>query len=118
MRSLSYQVLGRGDIIFTNTVEIPNRKSHAITFLATFAMLPKAHFIVHYIKDNEVISDRLEIDLGDDLQNFVSFFFLGFFFVFSIQIFGSVNLTSLMNMCVRLSLMYQRIRLVPGRKSI
>lgn len=73
MRSLTYQVLGRGDIIFTNTVEIPNRKSHTITFLATFAMLPKAHFIVHYIKDNEVISDRLEIDLGDDLQNFVSF---------------------------------------------
>lgn len=72
MRYLSYQILGRGDIIFTNTVEIPNRKRHIITFLATFAMVPKAQFIVHYIKDNEVISDKLEIDLGDDLQNFVS----------------------------------------------
>lgn len=72
LRYLSYQVLGRGDIIVTNAVEIPNRKSHTITFLASFAMVPKAQFIVHYIKDNEIISDKLEIDLGTDLQNFVS----------------------------------------------
>ncbi|XP_055295249.1 thioester-containing protein 1 allele R1-like isoform X3 [Sitodiplosis mosellana] len=71
LRYLSYQVFGRGDIIVTNSVEIPNRKSHTITFLASFAMVPKAQFVVHYIKDNEIISDRLEIDLGEDLQNFV-----------------------------------------------
>lgn len=35
-------------------------------------MVPKAQFIVHYIKDSEIISDRLEIELGEDLQNFVS----------------------------------------------
>lgn len=50
-------------------------------------MLPKAHFIVHYIKDNEIISDRLEIDLGDDLQNFVSFFFLSYQFRYLAQLF-------------------------------
>lgn len=37
-------------------------------------MVPKAQFVVHYIKDNEIISDKLEIDLGEDLQNFVSYF--------------------------------------------
>lgn len=73
LRYVSYQVLGRGDIIVSNSVEIPNRKSHLITFLASFAMVPKAQFIVHYIKDSEIISDRLEIELGEDLQNFVSF---------------------------------------------
>lgn len=36
-------------------------------------MVPKAQFVVHYIRDHEIISDRLEIDLGEDLQNFVSF---------------------------------------------
>lgn len=45
-------------------------------------MVPKAQFIVHYIKDNEIISDRLEIDLGDDLQNFVSY---------STQIYASIS---------------------------
>lgn len=35
-------------------------------------MVPKAQFIVHYLRDYEIISDRLEIDLGEDLQNFVS----------------------------------------------
>lgn len=73
LRYLSYQVIGRGDIILSNSIEIPNRKSHIINFLASFAMVPKAQFIVHYIKDSEIVSDRLEIDLGDDLQNFVSF---------------------------------------------
>lgn len=72
LRYLSYQVLGRGDIILSNSVEIPNRKSHIINFLASFAMVPKAQFVVHYIRDYEIISDRLEIDLGEDLQNFVS----------------------------------------------
>lgn len=71
LRYLSYQVLGRGDIILSNSVEIPNRKSHIINFLASFSMVPKAQFIVHYIRNNEIISDQLEIDLGEDLQNFV-----------------------------------------------
>lgn len=57
LRYLSYQVLGRGDIILSNSIEIPNRKTHIITFLASFAMVPKAQFIVHYTKDNEIISD-------------------------------------------------------------
>lgn len=72
MRYLSYQILGRGDIIITNTVEIPNRKSHTITFLASFAMVPSAQFIVYFIRNNEIVSDKIEIHFSDDLQNFVS----------------------------------------------
>lgn len=69
---MSYQVIGRGDIIITNTLEIPNSKSHTFSFLASFAMVPKAQVIVHYIKDDAIISDKLEIEFADDLQNFVS----------------------------------------------
>lgn len=36
-------------------------------------MVPKAQFIVYYIKDSEIISDKLEIEFAEDLQNFVSF---------------------------------------------
>lgn len=72
LRYLSYQVIGRGDVIYANTIEIPNRKTHVISFLASFAMVPKAHFIVYYIKDDEIILDKLEMELAEDLQNFVS----------------------------------------------
>lgn len=72
MRYLSYQVLGKGDIILTNTLEVLNRKNHIITFIGSFAMVPKAQFIVHFVKDDEIISDRIEIEFNDDLQNFVS----------------------------------------------
>lgn len=71
MRYLSYQVLGRGDIIVAKTVEIPNLMSHTFSFLASFAMVPKAQVIVHYVKGDEIISDRLQIDFDNDLQNYV-----------------------------------------------
>lgn len=74
MRYISYQVLGRGDIILTNILEVPNRKNHDITFIGSFAMVPKAQFIVHFVKDGEIISDRLEIEFNEDLQNFVGLF--------------------------------------------
>lgn len=67
-------MIGRGDVIYANTIEIPNRKNHIISFLASFSMVPRAQFIVHYIKDNEIVSDKLEIGFSDDLQNFVRLF--------------------------------------------
>lgn len=72
MRYLSYQILGRGDIIVSNMVEIPNRRNHIITFLASFVMAPKAQFVVYYVKDGEIISDKIEINFDNDLPNFVS----------------------------------------------
>lgn len=37
-------------------------------------MVPKAMVIVYYIRDDgEIVSDQLKIELGDELQNFVSF---------------------------------------------
>lgn len=34
-------------------------------------MVPKARLVVYYFKDGEIVSDHLDIDFGDDLQNFV-----------------------------------------------
>lgn len=71
MRYLSYQVLGRGDIIVAKTLEIPNLMSYTFSFLASFAMVPKAQVIVYYVKGDEIISDHLQIDFDNDLQNYV-----------------------------------------------
>lgn len=69
--------MGRGDVIITRTVQVPNSKSFNFRFLASFAMVPKASLIVYYIRDDgEIISDRLKISFGDELQNFVSLFYV------------------------------------------
>lgn len=72
LRHLSYQVLGRGDIIIAKSLDIPNLSTYTFSFLASFAMVPKAQVVIHYINDDEIISDHLQIDFDDDLQNFVS----------------------------------------------
>lgn len=72
MRFLTYQILGRGDIIITQTIQIDNQQSHTFSFLASFAMVPKAQVIVYTVKNDEIISDHIEIDFGNDLQNFLT----------------------------------------------
>jgi CD109 antigen len=73
MSQLTYQVLGRGDVIISKTVQVPNSKSFNFRFLASFAMVPKANLIVFYIRpDGEIVSDNLKVEFGDELQNFVS----------------------------------------------
>jgi CD109 antigen len=74
MDQLTYQVLGRGDVIISRTVQVPNSRNFNFRFLASFAMVPKANLIVYYIRpDGEIISDKIKIEFGDELQNFVSF---------------------------------------------
>lgn len=74
MNKLTYQVLGRGDVIISRTVQLPNSKNFNFRFLASFAMVPKANLIVYYIRpDGEIISDQLKVEFENELQNFVSF---------------------------------------------
>lgn len=73
MNQLTYQVLGRGDVIISRTLQVPSSKNFNFRFLASFAMVPKASLVVYYIReDGEIISDHLKIELGDELQNHVS----------------------------------------------
>lgn len=68
----TYQILGRGDIIVTKTESVPKTNYYVFNFLASFAMVPKAQLIVYYMKNGEIISDKLDIDFGEELHNFVS----------------------------------------------
>lgn len=69
----TYQVLGRGDIIVSRTETVPRTDNFVFNFLASFAMVPKAEVIVYYMKDGEIISDRIEIEFGEELHNSVRF---------------------------------------------
>lgn len=73
MNFITYQVLGRGDIIISKTLFVGGQKKFNFRFLASFAMVPKANIIVYYIRaDGEIISDSVKLELGNELQNYVS----------------------------------------------
>ncbi|XP_037047883.1 CD109 antigen-like [Bradysia coprophila] len=67
----TYQILGRGDIIVTRTEMVPKTNYFVFSFMASFAMVPKAKLIVYYMKDAQIISDAIDIDFGEELHNFV-----------------------------------------------
>uniref|UniRef100_A0A8D8UYD5 TEP1-F n=1 Tax=Cacopsylla melanoneura TaxID=428564 RepID=A0A8D8UYD5_9HEMI len=74
LKYISYQVLGRGDVITADTMTVPgNKMSTVIRFLATYAMAPTAHVVVQYVRDDgEVVADGLDLELEGGLQNFVT----------------------------------------------
>ncbi|XP_053692791.1 thioester-containing protein 1 allele R1-like isoform X3 [Sabethes cyaneus] len=72
MKYFNYQVLGRGDIIIGGTINVPELRSHTFRFPASFAMVPRARLVVYFIQDDgELVSDAVDIEFGNDLQNFL-----------------------------------------------
>lgn len=72
MKYFSYQVLGRGDVIVGGTIPVPDRTLHTFRFPASFAMVPRAKLVVFFVQDDgELVSDNVEIEFGNDLQNFL-----------------------------------------------
>lgn len=76
IRYVSYQVLGRGDVIIASTVQANGengQRTISWRFLATYAMAPTAHIVVQYVReDGEVVADALDIELEGVFQNFVN----------------------------------------------
>lgn len=70
--SYTYQIFGRGDILLTETIEVPNVTRHEIKFLASFAMVPKVKIIVYHIANDRMFTSVETITLRDQLQNTVS----------------------------------------------
>lgn len=72
MDYITYQVIGRGDVIVSKTLFVGGLKNFNFRFLASFAMVPKANIVIFYIRsDGEIISDSIKLELGNDLQNYV-----------------------------------------------
>ncbi|XP_055324613.1 thioester-containing protein 1 allele S1-like [Sitodiplosis mosellana] len=71
LQNFTYQVIGRGKLIYAETVAVPNRNYHVFKFNATFDIAPKATVIVYRFKDNEIVATKTELTINDDLNNFV-----------------------------------------------
>ncbi|XP_043275099.1 CD109 antigen-like isoform X2 [Venturia canescens] len=72
LKYLSYEVLGRGEIRNSGSLEVAMRRTASFRFLATHVMAPTAHVLVYYIRDDgEIVADALDVDLEGVLQNFV-----------------------------------------------
>uniref|UniRef100_A0A6E8VV12 CD109 antigen n=1 Tax=Anopheles coluzzii TaxID=1518534 RepID=A0A6E8VV12_ANOCL len=72
MKYFTYQLLGRGDVLLSNTIAVPESKTQSFKFPATFAMVPRAKLVVYYIASNgDMVSDSKVITFDSELQNFM-----------------------------------------------
>lgn len=70
MNFFTYQIFGRGVLVKSETLQIPLTNRHIFDFKPSIKMIPKAQMVVYYITtDGEIISDRLEIQFGNELEN-------------------------------------------------
>lgn len=67
----TYQIVSQGKVIHSDSVSVPQRKYHVFSFLATFELLPKAHLIAYYFKNDDIVSAKVDVEIRDELQNFV-----------------------------------------------
>ncbi|KAK4294086.1 hypothetical protein Pmani_033266 [Petrolisthes manimaculis] len=68
-----YEVLGRGDVVFAQTLQAHEGKTHTFRFLATTAMAPRARLIIYHMReDGEMVADSLHFGVAGAFQNEVS----------------------------------------------
>ncbi|XP_057327735.1 CD109 antigen-like isoform X1 [Microplitis mediator] len=72
LKYLSFEILGRGDILNAGSVLVSDKHVASFRFLATYVMAPTAHVLVYYTReDGEIVADALDVELEGTLQNFV-----------------------------------------------
>lgn len=77
MKHVTFQIIGRGDLLMSNTFDVADTVKHTFKFLASFSMVPKATLIVYYITEKgEIVSDKSELKFASEFQNPVSFFLI------------------------------------------
>lgn len=73
LSSITFQVMGRSDIITSKTLAVAGTKSFDFTFLPTMAMMPKAELLIYYVRlDGEIVSHHQSVQFGCQLHNYVS----------------------------------------------
>ncbi|CAG2103592.1 unnamed protein product [Medioppia subpectinata] len=69
------EVLGKGDIVWAQSIDIPdNKMTHEFGLEATLAMAPTARLVCHYLRaaNQEVVADGLKFDVSGTLRTPVS----------------------------------------------
>ncbi|EEC12664.1 thioester-containing protein, putative [Ixodes scapularis] len=66
---LVYEVMGRGDIVFAQTLPASGVRTYRFSFSTSFRMAPRARVLVYYVrKDGELVADAVNFDLGGILR--------------------------------------------------
>jgi hypothetical protein len=72
LSKISYDIIGQGTLILSNSINVMNGKSSSFNFFGTFNMLPKATLLVYYVRPSgDLISDRVVIEFSRDFKNYV-----------------------------------------------
>lgn len=71
LQNFTYQLIAHGKVIYAKNVDVPDRHYHVIKFKATFAMVPKVTVIVYRFKSNDIVATSIDVDIDDDLNNFI-----------------------------------------------
>lgn len=64
-------MISQGRLIYSDSLNVPKRNYHVFQFLATFDLVPTAHLIVYYFKNDDIISTKIDIDIRENLNNFI-----------------------------------------------
>ncbi|XP_071544262.1 CD109 antigen-like isoform X7 [Panulirus ornatus] len=65
-----YEILGRGDVLFGQTLQAHQGTTHTFRFLATSAMAPQARLVIYYVReDGELVADSLHFAVAGAIQN-------------------------------------------------
>lgn len=74
LKELSYLVIGSGTLIESQTISTPRTKHYVLSVSPKDEMSPKCQVIISYIASNgELISDKVDIEFENELNNKVSF---------------------------------------------
>lgn len=71
LEHFTYQVISQGRLIYSDSLNVPQRNYHVFSFLATFDLFPTAHLIVYHFKNDDIISTKTDIKIRDQLNNFI-----------------------------------------------
>lgn len=65
MTQLIYQVMGRGDIVFARSLDVPSTRTFKFSFPVNHRMAPRARVIVYYVRKNnsEVVADSVNFEV-------------------------------------------------------
>jgi CD109 antigen len=74
LTTLSFYVVGRGNILLSKTVSVDKKNVLVLEFETTFEMLPQATLVVFYVtEDGTIVSDHTEVMFSQEVMpNMVS----------------------------------------------
>lgn len=75
IKALTHQVLAGGKILESKLENFSETDVHYLRIKPSIFMLPKATVVIYYVADNgEIVSDRINVEFGNQLLNHVRFF--------------------------------------------